>query len=222
MEASLIADELQGRAGPGDAPDEEGQSVVFRDEGAYRGGCALGSDTQPGDAAGEHLGCSHCARAVARARGAGGGDAGYQGGKGERDRDTDVDWPVAMKAGKRRGLDKAGASVPVCEAPLRLREGALSGAGEDHAAYRRVARAHQSAHRRAHRHRLTWGRSVRRRAPWRRQAGRSVADHALNRPCFRVNQPQATLEQLPAFTNGCDEPCPLYLLRRFVRGEVTL
>ncbi len=99
---------------------------------------------------------------------------------GEENRDTDVDWEVAMKPGKRRGLDKAGpgggggeaqgvgsgqggTSVPVCEAPLRLREGALSGAGEDHATHRRAARVHQSAHRGARRHRLTWGESVRNR-----------------------------------------------------------
>ncbi len=38
------------------------------------------------------------------------GDAGYQGvGKREENRDTDVDWQVAMKAGKRRLLDKQSA-----------------------------------------------------------------------------------------------------------------
>ena len=38
------------------------------------------------------------------------GDAGYQGvGKREENRDAAVDWQVAMKAGKRRLLDKAGA-----------------------------------------------------------------------------------------------------------------
>ncbi len=37
------------------------------------------------------------------------GDAGYQGvGKREENRDTDVDWQVAMKPGKRKLLDKAG------------------------------------------------------------------------------------------------------------------
>ena len=37
------------------------------------------------------------------------GDAGYQGvGKREENRDTVVDWEVAMKAGKRRQLDKSG------------------------------------------------------------------------------------------------------------------
>ncbi len=37
------------------------------------------------------------------------GDAGYQGvDKRAENRDTDVDWKVAMKPGKRRGLDKAG------------------------------------------------------------------------------------------------------------------
>ena len=37
------------------------------------------------------------------------GDAGYQGvDKRAENRDTDVDWEVAMKPGKRRGLDKAG------------------------------------------------------------------------------------------------------------------
>jgi IS5 family transposase len=30
------------RAATGDAPDQEGQPVVLRDEGAYRGGCCLG------------------------------------------------------------------------------------------------------------------------------------------------------------------------------------
>ena len=38
------------------------------------------------------------------------GDAGYQGvGKREENRDAEVDWQVAMKAGKRRRLNKAGA-----------------------------------------------------------------------------------------------------------------
>ena len=38
------------------------------------------------------------------------GDTGYQGvGKREENRDTDVDWRVAMKPGKRKLLDKAGA-----------------------------------------------------------------------------------------------------------------
>ena len=37
------------------------------------------------------------------------GDAGYQGvDKRAENRDTDVDWEVALKPGKRRGLDKAG------------------------------------------------------------------------------------------------------------------
>ncbi len=40
------------------------------------------------------------------------GDTGYQGvGKREENRDTDVDWQVAMKAGKRWVLDKAGAAA---------------------------------------------------------------------------------------------------------------
>ena len=40
------------------------------------------------------------------------GDAGYQGaGKREENRDTDVDWQVAMKPGKRKLLDKAGAAA---------------------------------------------------------------------------------------------------------------
>ncbi len=109
------------------------------------------------------------------------GDAGYQGvDKRAENRDTDVDWEVAMKPGKRRGAGQGGpgggggeaqgvgsgqggTSVPVCEAPLRLREGALSGAGEEHATHRRAARVHQSAHRGARRHRLTWGESVRNR-----------------------------------------------------------
>ena len=50
-------DEEQGvRAGPGDASDEEGQSVVFRHEGAHRGGFGVGFDAYAGDHAGERFG----------------------------------------------------------------------------------------------------------------------------------------------------------------------
>ena len=101
------------------------------------------------------------------------GDAGYQGvGKREESRDTDVaggdearQAPGARQGGSAGGGGEAqgvgagegGASVRVREAPLRRREGVLSGAGEEHAAYCRAARAHQSAHRRALRQRLRWG-----------------------------------------------------------------
>ena len=52
------------------------------------------------------------------------GDAGYQGvGKREENRDTEVDWQVAMKPGKRRRLDKAGAQEAAerCKASVRAK-----------------------------------------------------------------------------------------------------
>ena len=37
-------------AGPGEAPDEEGQAMVFRQEGAHRGGLGVGLDARSGEA----------------------------------------------------------------------------------------------------------------------------------------------------------------------------
>ena len=85
------------------------------------------------------------------------GDAGYQGvGKRDENKDATVDWQTAMKPGKRRpagqvglgggggeaqGVDagEGGAPVPVRQAALRLREGALPGSGEEPAADRAAA-----------------------------------------------------------------------------------
>ena len=155
----------KGERGPGDAPDEEGQPVVLRDEGAYRCGRGLGFGPQRADDAGERVGRGDGARAVARGRGEQvWGDAGYQGvGKREENRDSEVDWQVAMKAGKRRRLNKAGAQEAAerrirdrlrskgrdirygvestGKAPLRLRDRCmLPGAGEEYAAHRSAAR----------------------------------------------------------------------------------
>ena len=52
------------------------------------------------------------------------GDAGCQGvGRREENRDTEVDWRVAMKPGKRRRLDKAGAQEAAerCKASVRAK-----------------------------------------------------------------------------------------------------
>ena len=52
------------------------------------------------------------------------GDAGYQGvGKREENRGAEVDWQVAMKAGQRRRLDKAGAQEAAerCKASVRAK-----------------------------------------------------------------------------------------------------
>ena len=93
-------------------------------------------------------------------------DAGYQGvGKRPENRETQVDWHVAMKPSKRRlldkrriagsggeaqsvGADEGGAPIPVREAPLRLRQGALPRTGEEHTAHRHAAGSCQLAHRR--------------------------------------------------------------------------
>ncbi len=68
---AVVDEEPHRGAGPADAPDEEGQSVVLRDEGAPRCGGAVGLDAQSGDDAGERLGRGGDARAAARGRGAG-------------------------------------------------------------------------------------------------------------------------------------------------------
>ena len=101
------------------------------------------------------------------------GDAGYQGvEKRPENRDREVDWHVAMKPqaaaarqgehrrGDREAQDvvagEGGASVPVCEVPLRLFQGALSGLGKEHATHRDAARLREPAHRRSVRGHLTW------------------------------------------------------------------
>ena len=85
------------------------------------------------------------------------GDAGYQGvEKRPEHRGGGVEWRVAMKPGRRRllaeggaeeaaetrkgvGAGEGGASVPVREAALRLRQGTLPGRGEEQAAHRLAA-----------------------------------------------------------------------------------
>ncbi len=61
----------------------------------------------------------------------------------------------AAEKGKAFGASVGGASVPVCEAALRLRQGALPGLGEKHGADRDAARIRESADRRTLRDRLT-------------------------------------------------------------------
>ena len=93
------------------------------------------------------------------------GDAGYQGVDKRGDANAKVLWRVAMRPGLRKKLDKArpvdalvhkveylkasvraqgGASVSSDQAPLRLREGALSGIEEKHGAARDAVRLVQS------------------------------------------------------------------------------
>ena len=60
VDASIVAapsstKNRKGRAGSGDAPDEEGQPVVLRDEGAHRGGRGVGSGAHAGDDGGERV-----------------------------------------------------------------------------------------------------------------------------------------------------------------------
>ena len=108
------------------------------------------------------------------------GDAGYQGvEKRPEHRDGGVEWRVAMKAGaapaagrgrRRRGgrgaqgvgAGEGGASVPVREAALRLRQGALPGRGEEQAAHRLAAGVLEPADRRPLRDGMTRGQSARR------------------------------------------------------------
>ena len=102
-------EEREAGAGSGDAPDEEGQPVALRDEGAHRGGRGDGPGAQPGDDAANG---SDVATAHAVLHGGEGevrGDAGYQGvGKRDENKHAAVDWRTAMKPGKRRLLDKSG------------------------------------------------------------------------------------------------------------------
>ncbi len=138
------------------------------------------------------------------------GDAGYQGvGKREENRDTDVDWQVAMKPGKRKLLDKAGPE----EAAEKRK--ALVRAKVEHpflyvkrhfgyakVRYRGLAKNTQRIAVLLGFTNLLIARRYATASPGavpsgaaarRRQVGRSVADRALIRPCFRVYQPQAPL-----------------------------
>ncbi len=73
-------DEEQGEgAGSGDASDEEGEPVAFRDEGAHRGGRGIGAGAQPCGDAGERVGRGDGAQGAARRRGAGVGGRGVPG-----------------------------------------------------------------------------------------------------------------------------------------------
>ena len=92
---------------PGDAPDEEGQSVVFRHEGPHRGGCHLG--------AGAHGHGHRCQRsrhhpdgdAAARTGGRRVGDAGYTGAdKRPELEDRDISWNIAIKRSIIKALPK--------------------------------------------------------------------------------------------------------------------
>ena len=122
------------------------------------------------------------------------GDAGYQGvGKREENRDGGAgvgggdEGRQAPAIGQVRaaggggeaqgvGAGEGGASVPVCEAPLRLREGALPGVGEEHAANRRAARVLQPPDRGTLRRCLMRGQCVRHR----RKAGEAVGSGRRN------------------------------------------
>ena len=137
------------------------------------------------------------------------GDAGYQGvGKRAEHREREVAWHVAMRPGKRRLLDKAGAEeaaekrkasvrakpapakagggapVPVCEASLRLRQGALSGSGEEYAAHRDAAGLYESADCRPVCNRLTWEWSLRK-SPG---APKTPRESPVSAPSWRKNR----------------------------------
>ena len=65
---AVVDEEPQGRAGPGDARDKEGQPGVLRDEGACRRGRGLGDAPQRSDDTGERVRRGDRPRAVARGR----------------------------------------------------------------------------------------------------------------------------------------------------------
>ena len=137
--------------------------MVLRDEGAHRGGRGHGAGAQRRDDGGQRGGYHASAAAPAwgrdarvgrrgvRGRGpapgapgpagrlAGGAAAGAAAALGARQR--------RRPGGAAQGLDsrEGGASVPVCEAPLRLRAGAVSGIGQEPDPALRVAGVRQSA-----------------------------------------------------------------------------
>ena len=131
------------------------------------------------------------------------GDAGYQGvEKRPEHRDGGVEWRVAMKPGRRRLLGEGvaeeaaekrkasvrrrrrpelaryEASVPVREAALRLRQGALPGRGKEQAAHRVVAGVLESADRRPLRDGMTGEQSA---APLAGRRGRRRIDADIAR-----------------------------------------
>ncbi len=108
---AVVDEEPPGRAGPGDAPDEEGRAVAFRDEGSYRRGRGIG----PGRTVWRRrMPCRTEARSGREATPAAGGQRA-------ENRAAQVDWRVAARAGRRRLLDKAGAAEEAERRPARAK-----------------------------------------------------------------------------------------------------
>ena len=90
-----------------DAPDQEGQPVAFRDEGAYRGGCRLGVvHTLTGTAANE-ADINQMAAVLHGREKAVFADAGYSGAaKRPEHAEREVSWNIAVKRGIIKALPK--------------------------------------------------------------------------------------------------------------------
>ena len=147
---AVIDEEPGGGAGSGDASDEEGQRVALRDEGAHRGGRGDGTGAWRAGDAGEHARSSGGGGVASRRRGGGVGGRGLPGDRevGGHGRPSGAvacgdetgaaaapgagRGAVAARAGQGLGAGKGGAPVPVCEAALRLPEGSLPRAGQEH------------------------------------------------------------------------------------------
>ena len=154
--------ERRRRARPGDAPDQEGQPVALRDEGAHRRGCRLGAGAHGDHHRGQRSRRRASRRAAARqGRSACMPTAGYtrrgQAGASARS----CDWQIAAKRGKIKAMpegraeacareagdaqgQRAGAGrapVPRDQAPVRSDEGALPRAGQEHGARDHAVRA---------------------------------------------------------------------------------
>src|SRR5205085_12419797 len=92
---------------PGDAPDQEGQPVALRDEGAYRGGCRLGGGAHGHGHRRQEADINQTAALLHGREEAVFADAGYTGvDKRPELEDCDVDWNIAIKRGIIKALPK--------------------------------------------------------------------------------------------------------------------
>lgn len=145
--------ERPGRAGPRDVPDQEGQPVVLRHEGAHRGGCPQRPGAHRHHHTSQRSGCRAGGRPVARqgeaglgrlrlqrranARAAGGSAVAHRG-------QTQRHRQVAKRQGQSEGSEgrtrqgqrarEGGAPVSCHQAPVRAGEGEVPRAGQEHSA----------------------------------------------------------------------------------------
>src|SRR4051794_18968291 len=105
---SVLDQEQATEPRPGDAPDQERQSVVFRDEGPHQGRCRLGAGAHGGGTAANEADITQTAALLHGEEEDVFGDAGYTGvDKRPELEDRDISWNIAIKRSIIKALPKA-------------------------------------------------------------------------------------------------------------------